>query len=218
MPTLAEFVTRTLDRAGMTNAQVPVTARVEEYVNDALADLDRMLTARLGHEYRAASVDIEIHNDIATAVGGGALSLAGWRDILSVHINFADGSSRPIESFEHADRDRKWYGYASRGSRVRYHKVGTELQFEPADTADGLTGKVRYSPSFTAISGATVYVAPDRLEEYAVLSAAIRLRSKARQDNSDLEAELSRLRGYITTEMPAINRGAAPHFVRRARW
>ncbi|HBU30612.1 MAG TPA: hypothetical protein DEB56_14555 [Thiobacillus sp.] len=218
MPTLAEYTTRVLDRAGMTNSQVPVTARVEEYINDGLAALDDMLVGMFGHEYRASSVAIEIHSDKATAVGGGALSTAGWLSILSVHVTFSDGTSRAIEAFEQPERDRKLFGYTPRHNGVRYRWVATELQFEPTGAADGLTGLVRYVPQFAAISGAATYTAPNRWDEYAVVSAAIKLRRKLRQDVSDLEGELAALENRIRNFAPRRNMGAAPRFVRRARW
>jgi len=221
MPTLADYTTRVLDRAGMTNSQVPVTARVEEYVNDALAELDDLLIATLGHEYRASSIAIEIHSDKATAVGGGALTTTGWLRILSVHLNFSDGSSRAIEAFEHPERDRKWFGYVSRGGAVRYRWVGSDLQFEPTGAGENLTGTVRYVPSFVALVNgppATTYVCPNRWDEFAVLRAAIKLRSKLRQDNGDLEAELAAVRARIESAAGHRNMGAAPRFVRRARW
>ena len=221
MPTLSDYVTRVLDRAGMTNSQVPTTARVEEYINDALAELDEMLIETLGHEYRASSVAIEVHSDKATAVGGGALTTTGWLRILSVHLNFSDGSSRAIEAFEHGDRDRKWFGYAARWHSIRYRWVGSDLQFEPTGAADGLTGTVRYVPAFTALVGGatpTSYSCPNRWDEWAVLKPAIKLRRKLRQDNSDLEAELARLEQRIRNAAASRNMGAAPRFVRRARW
>lgn len=221
--TLVDLTARALQRAAMENHPGVTAAEMCSYVNTACSETHRMLVRQHGQERFCTALTYIVTNSKAySGTPSVVVDTSNWLGLISVHLTYPNGRSMPITSFTNVDRDRMPYAaYPWSRDAVRYGLVGTAVEFEPANVANGYTGTIRYVPGFTpmALGGGGDW---DGLiqgwDDRVVLRAAMLARTKLRLDVSDLAAELAILSNDLDVTGLNFNRGAATKTPRRSRW
>jgi hypothetical protein len=218
---LADLTTRAKDRAAMENHLAVDSTAWINYINTACNELYRRLIRQHGQERFCTTISYTVQSN--KAYSGTPLVLVdttSWNGIISVHLTYPNGRSVPIVSSPNVDRDRKPFGdYPWTKDAVRYILNGTNIEFEPANVANGYTGTIRYVPGFTnmGVGGSWDGLVPG-WDDYVVLRAAITARGKLRLDVSDLKEELGFLMQDMDMTVLNINRGGPISTPRRSRW
>lgn len=219
--TLADLTTRAKDKAAMENHLAVDATAWTAYINSACNELYRRLIRQHGQERFCTALAFTVQNN--KAYSGAplvAVDTTAWNGIISIHLNYPSGRSMPIVSAANVDRDRKPFGnYPLAKDAVRYILNGVNIEFEPAGTANGYTGTIRYVPGFVNMTAGQSWdgLAPG-WDDYVVLRAAIAARGKLRLDVSDLKEELGFLMQDVDLTVLNINRGGTISTPRRSRW
>jgi hypothetical protein len=206
--TLAGLVAQGLDLADLTNSSSPVTARVEDYANAALAELHDLLVVSF-EDYMLSRATIQL------VAGTDAYSLPA--DFLKASKVYSlDGSERQrLKRFELDELD----GLSDDASELpRYRILGNQIWLAPAPSATGSV-ELWYVPQFAKLTNATpgttdvVHVSvPVGWEDFVVLSMAVRLRVREESDASQLLALKGQARDRILAAAAERDAGE-PHHV-----
>lgn len=220
---LSDLETPIRRRAVAVNSQTVTSAEIDTYANEELQSLYNLM-ARSWHEYYAGSVAFLVKNNLAyISSGASVLPTTTWSDIISVHVTDANGRRRPVSRFRQVDRDMAsgLGGLPDSTAVLRYEWIATQVEFEPVNYGNGLTGTIRYLPQFVPLVRLplpTDIIIPNGYEQRAILGAAIKCRKKLRVDNADLEAEYASRTQEIEADCMRRNRGGSATLARRARW
>lgn len=217
---LSALETRIRARAACEYTQAVSQSEIDAHSNSSLADLYETITIADGHEIFATSATFVVGaGDVA---GTWSPSTPTIRAVLAVILILPTASAMAIEPIEQTERDRRWYGYLPRtGFGIRYRLEGQSLYFEPPSAALGLSGKLRYIPAFVPLVRTptpTTLDLPSGVEEFVVCDVAAKIRTKQRQDASELYAERERWRQIAVEVVETRNMGGAVRPARRHRW
>lgn len=176
--TLASMLTRARRLAQMEGGTTFVTdAEVEQWLNDGLRDLYDLLIAARGEDYYAVSAAVTY----SALIDGWALPAAFYR---AMEVVLYDGSTYySAPRAEVADLARSWNVHANGGASsladCSYRLTETEIELMPMPAAKTTTVvNLYYLPTLTTVGTGGSFDGINGWEEYAVLSAAIRMLKK----------------------------------------
>jgi hypothetical protein len=201
--TLTQLVDRVLDRADLTDSDFPVSARVRDYINDAMAELYDIMTVAY-EDYFVSTSDISLVADTESynlpSDFFKALKVfykSGDNRYLVRRFNLneiTNTNMSPILPFMGDE------------SGIRYRIMANKIYFTPTPNSSG-TVELWYIPELTKFatdgsedSDAITFKAPAQWEEFVVVSAAIRLLDREESDTTALKgAKMELKQGIINT-------------------
>ena len=209
MSNLSELRTRARRLADAVGNNFFSDAEVNDYINTGLAELHDILVLKFEDYYvKSATFSLVIGTKSYSLSSIGisdfykllGLDIAQGSDVIRIpRYSFQERNIFSSNSHIHTEK-----GFTN----FRYNLNGTNITFVPEPNAtDQIT--VWYIPSYTKLAsdGATVSnLVALNWEEYAVVSAAIKMRMKEETSTSGLERELQRIENRI--EEAARNRDA----------
>jgi len=209
MSNLSELRTRARRLADAVGNNFFSDAEVNDYINTGLAELHDILVLKF-EDYYVKSATFSL----VSGTKSYSLSSIGISDFYKLlGLDIAQGSD-VIRIPRYSFQERNIFSsnshiHTEKGyTNFRYNLNGTNITFVPEpNAADQIT--VWYVPSYTKLAsdGATVSnLVALNWEEYAVVSAAIKMRMKEETSTSGLERELQRIENRI--EEAARNRDA----------
>ena len=209
MSNLSELRTRARRLADAVGNNFFSDAEVNDYINTGLAELHDILVLKF-EDYYVNSATFSL----VSGTKSYSLSSIGISDFYKLlGLDIAQGSD-VIRIPRYSFQERNIFSsnshiHTEKGyTNFRYNLNGTNITFVPEPNAtDQIT--VWYVPSYTKLAsdGATVSnLVALNWEEYAVVSAAIKMRMKEETSTSGLERELQRIENRI--EEAARNRDA----------
>jgi len=213
MSTLSELRTRARRRADAVGNNFFSDAEINDYINNGLAELHDILVLKF-EDYYVNSVSFSLVSG-TESYSFSSISLTDFYKVLAVDLTTGDDTVR-MKRFTFPDRNKYSYdnavynerGYASYEYAIR----GESINFIPKpDSTDTVT--IYYVPSYTKLSSDSSSTSNSlelNWEEYAVTSAAIKMRQKEETSTAGLERELDRITQRI--EDAARNRDAAEPF------
>ena len=213
MSTLSELRTRARRRADAVGNNFFSDAEINDYINVGLGELHDVLVSKF-EDYYVSSVSFTLTPGTST-YSFSSISLTNFYKLLGVDASSGNNTVK-VKRFSFSDRNRfssdaEVYnnrGYAAYESSIQGENI--KMIPEP-DTNDTIT--VHYVPSFTALAsdGSSVSNSIElNWEEYAVVTAAIKMRQKEETSTTSLERELERIEARI--DAAASNRDAAEPF------
>lgn len=208
--TLAELRQRVRRKVDMEGSEFVTEDELTELVNRAIWALDD-----------------ELHNthkdwflvELSTTLSGDSFALpAGFYRLMGVDVR-CGGGWEALQALEWAERNDARNSWAGRDPRtVRYRLQGaldgsTVLRFVPAFTAP-VEAVVSYYPQRPAlVADADTVTYPQGWENWAVLHAALEVRTKEERDTSSLERLLALETERLRKSTPQWNEGEAPRMV-----
>lgn len=206
-PTLSELRTRALDRVDMADTGFAVTARVNDYINKGLSELhDIVVNAHedmLWNQYKFKTNTTEEkyalpQDTYKTGVVFYQDSAGDRYELDRFHIRELGNRDEYHQRVIHPNR----YNF-------RYAIIGSEIWFFPKPDAVSDI-ELWYIPTFQKLIKETdkprFYILPG-WEEFAILDAAVSLRTKEEQDPTALIAEREAVRQRITRYVPGRDAG-----------
>lgn len=208
--TLAELKARARERADMVNSAYIADARLTEYINASAQELYDLLVQANQDYYTTLTT---------STVSSGSSSITLPSDLYKlrgVDLDFG-GEWCPIWPYEYLERGR-WQNVTANRVYVntRYRIIGSSLELLPADQASG-DYRIRYVPLMTVMADdADTFDGLNGFEEYIVIDAAIKMKSKEESSTSDLKDEKARIRQRILA-MADVRDLGAPDVVQDVR-
>lgn len=197
--TLSELRTRARTRANMENSEFVSDTELNQFINDSLAELDDLLIASFGNDYRVSST-----SPANTVAGTTSYALpSAFYKLLGVDVRSSSGdrwtSLRPF-NFNERNRDTDDTLQA-----LRYRLSGSN--FILSQDPGVISYRLWYIPVLTplTVDGST-YTDTQNFAEYAVVDAAIKCMEKEESDTTDLRNDKAALKRRI--EEMAQNRDA----------
>ena len=209
MSTLSELRTRARRRADAVGNNFFSDAEISDYINTGLGELHDLLVDKF-EDYYVANVSFPLVSGTST-YSFDDIGLANFYKLLGVDLLNGTDTVRlgryafqERNAYEAGDRLLSLGGYTTH----LYSLKGKQIEFIPEPSSTD-TVKIWYVPTFVKLDGDDDSN-DDRLaynwEEYAVVSAAIKMRQKEETGTSTLEKELARIDSRI--EEAARNRDA----------
>jgi len=213
MSTLSELRTRVRRRADAVGNNFFSDEEINDYVNTGLGELHDILVSKF-EDYYVSSASFSLVSGTSSysfsSIGLGdfykllAVDLTTGNDTVRMkRITWPDRNKHSYDNAVYNERGYASYEYSIRGEAIR-------LTPEP-DSTDTIT--VYYVPSFSKLgsdSDKTSESVESNWEEYAIVSAAIRMREKEETSTTSLERELDRITARI--EEASKDRDAAEPF------
>ena len=192
MSTLSELRTRARRLADAVGNNFFSDAEVDDYINTGLGELHDILVTKF-EDYYVSSISFNLTADTSEYT----LSAIGLNNLYKLMgIDLAQGSETvrvPRYSFQERNTYKSSQAlYSDRGhTNHRYSLTGNKLNFIPTPTStDAVT--VWYVPKFVKLVNDSDSVdgsVSSNWEDYAVVSAAIRMRQKEETSTTSLERE-----------------------------
>jgi len=196
MSTLLELRTRARRLADAVGNNFFSDGEVDDYINTGLGELHDLLVSKF-EDYYVSSATHTLTSGTST-YSLATIGITDFYKILGVDINQGSDTIR-VPRFSFPERNMFSSNtsiYTDKGyTHYRYNLNGTNLEFIPIPNA-AETIKVWYVPAYTKLTtdGATTDGSlAFNWEEYAVLSAAIKMRAKEETASKTLERELERM-------------------------
>lgn len=209
MSTLLELRTRARRIADAVGNNFFADAEINDYINTGLGELHDILVLKF-EDYYVSSASFSLASGTSTY----SFSTIGITDLYKVlGVDITQGSDTVrIPRYSFSERNAFTSNesvYNNRGFPFyKYNLNAKDIVFMPEPTSTD-TVKVWYVPSYTKLRTDEAEV-DDRIalnwEEYAVYSAAIKMRHKEETSTTSLERELDRLKERI--EEASSNRDA----------
>lgn len=213
MSTLAELRTRARRRADAVGNDFFPDAEVNDYINTGLGELHDLLVSKQ-EDYYVNTLSFSLVSGQST-YSFSSISLSSFYKLLAMDSKQGSDTFR-VKRFDFPDRNRFQSDLAFHNSRgysdYEYSIRGNSFEFIPnPSSADVVT--IYYVPRFEKLSGDSSSVSSEIMlnwEEYAVVSAAIKMREKEETSTTSLEKSLDRVTARI--EEAAKNRDSAEPF------
>ena len=178
--TLAQMRTKVRERADMQNSTFISDTELDGYINSSYAELYDLIIDKHGEDYYISS------QNYTSSAGQTTFSLpADFYKLRGVDLNIGSNSIT-LKKFEFAERNRFNNLVVYADGECRYRLRGSNLILTPAlGTSRQLT--LWYIPKpATLVSGSDAIDGINGFEEYVVVDAAIKCRSKEESDIQDL--------------------------------
>jgi hypothetical protein len=182
----------------MTNSASPVTARCNEYINNAIAELHDILIGTFEDYYLTLQT-------ISVVAGTSSYALpADFYKALKVFgVNGSERYRLQRYQLDEAESFQDSLAPLARDvSDLSYRIMGANIRFLPTPNVGGSV-ELWYAPAATKLVGEsdtlTVYAPVGWWEEFVALAAAIRLRVREESDASQLMALMAQLRQRIVS-------------------
>tara|TARA_R100000951_G_scaffold76179_2_gene64253 strand:- start:13272 stop:13964 length:693 start_codon:yes stop_codon:yes gene_type:complete len=200
MSTLSELRTRARRLADAVGNNFFPDAEVNDYINSGLGELHDILVSKF-EDYYVSSATFSLANGTSTYSLAG-IGISDLYKILGVDIIQGSDTIR-VPRYSFTERNVFSSNSALHGGRgfahYRYNLNGTNITFTPEPNSTDSV-KIWYVPSCTKLAsdGATVDGSIElNWEEYAVVFAALKMRTKEETSTTSLERELGRLTARI---------------------
>lgn len=178
----------------------------EAWIRQAAEELYQLILAQGGEEMMSLTQNF-------TITSGNSVSLAfdesqlqdqnAFRQLIGVTRDPGTPQRRTVHRYEFAERDSQWM-------EPRYRLMGHTLFIEPEEQAVGNYQLTYLSGPENWIADDTVAVAPailGWLQEFIMISAAIKALGKERTATTDLQARLDGIRQDIEDHCGSVDRG-----------
>jgi len=209
MSTLSELRTRARRLADAVGSDFFSDGEVTDYINTGLGELHDLLVSKFEDYYVSSNTFSLISGTSEYTLS--SVGIANMYKILGVDmVQGSDTVRIPRYSFQERNTFSSNQAlYSNRGHiHHRYNLNGETITFMPEPTSTD-TVKIWYVPSYSKLvndEDATSNSLEYNWEEYAVVSAAIKMRQKEETSVTSLERELERI--TIRIEESARNRDA----------
>jgi len=202
MSTLLQLRTRARQRADAVGNNFFTDAEITDLINVGLGELHDMLVNTY-EDYFVSSQTFSLVADQTTYTLA-SMSITALYKLLGLDVA-QSGDTFRMKRFSFSDRNKyksDSFLYSGRGtSTYRYALRGQSIEIDPSPTSTD-TVTVWYVPSFSALSADADPVESGVMlnwEEYAVISAAMKMREKEETSITGLEKDLERITLRIET-------------------
>lgn len=200
MSTLLELRTRARRLADAVDNNFFTDAEVNEYINTGLGELHDILVSKF-EDYYVSSQSFSLVSG-TSAYSLASIGISNFYKVLGIDVVQGSDTIR-VPRFSFQERNMLSSNaalYNNRGStNIRYNLNGTNLTFMPEpDSTDSVT--VWYVPTYVKLlndSDTVSSTVAENWEEYAVVLAALKMRSKEETSTVPLERELERVTARI---------------------
>lgn len=196
MSTLSALRSRARQRADMENSQFVADSEINQYINDAYAELYDLLVSRFEDYFLDEPVDFTITSGSSYSLPSDFYKLAG---IDKASFNTDYYALRP---FSFANRNNNTNTNKLRGinTDVQYRIVGDKIRFVPEQNAPG-SYRIWYIPSYTPLSSdsdaISTVISRNNWDDYIVITAAMKMLAKEESDISVLMMERQKIEARI---------------------
>lgn len=197
--TLAQLRIRARSRANMENSDFVSDTELNQFINDSLAELDDLLIASFGNDYRVSTT-----SPTTTVSGTSSYALpSDFYKLLGVDARTSGDVWHALRPFNFNERNRDAESIDLHATR--YRLSGSNIIFTPDPNV--FSYRLWYVPVFTPLAlDVSTYSDTNGFVEYAVVDAAIKCMEKEESDTTDLKSDKSALKRRI--EEMAQNRDA----------
>lgn len=177
--TLAQFRTRTRQRADMENSTFVSDSELNGYINQSITELYDLLVASNSEYFLSSTTSTVASGDSTITLPSDFYKLRGVDFYLG-------GRWCDLEQFNFNERNLDSTTYSFAGTQVKYRLQGSTLKFIPEDNASGQY-RIWYTPIPTALSSdSDSFDGINGWEEYVVVDAAIKCLIKEESSTNEL--------------------------------
>lgn len=207
--TLAELKRRARERADMENSDFIGDEELTTYVQKSAQELYDLLI-KSSEDYAIST------SSIALVASQDAYDLPeDFYKLLGVDVQLSNSKWRPLKKFMFAERNNGSWGNLTslRVAGPRYRLRGNSLVLSPIPTSS-LQARIWYAPLMPALAADDdTFQDQNGFDEYIVVDAAIKMKSKEESDVSELLVAKKALKERIEAMAANRDQGAASRIV-----